>query len=76
MTPNPDAKPELYALDLSNAVWRKSPLSQTNSDCLEYTDLPGGGKAIRDSKNPHFQPLCFDGAEWDAFKRGVQEGLV
>ncbi|MCX4745544.1 DUF397 domain-containing protein [Kitasatospora sp. NBC_01287] len=76
MSTDPEVKAELYALNLSNAVWRKSPLSQDNRDCLEYTDLPGGGTAIRDSKNPHLPALRFNAEEWAAFVGGAKQGLL
>ncbi|WP_063726120.1 DUF397 domain-containing protein, partial [Streptomyces monomycini] len=54
---NPHDKDDLYALDLSGATWRKSPFSNGGEHCVEVTDLPGGGIALRDSKNPDRAPL-------------------
>ncbi|QMU68737.1 DUF397 domain-containing protein [Streptacidiphilus sp. P02-A3a] len=67
-------KAELYSYDLSAATWRKSSASGAENNCVEITDLPGGGVAVRDSKNPAHHPLRFDAAEWAAFRQGVLTG--
>jgi hypothetical protein len=72
VTPNP--KSELYAVDLTDAKWRKSPASNGGEGCVEITDLPGGGVAVRDSKNPSFPALRYTAEEWDAFRKGVAAG--
>jgi hypothetical protein len=43
--------------------------------CVAVRLLPGGGAAVRHSKDPA-QPaiLTFDPREWDAFVRGVKAG--
>ncbi|WP_326801889.1 DUF397 domain-containing protein [Streptomyces sp. NBC_01788] len=69
-----DAKAELYAYDLSTAIWRKSSASGAEHDCVEVTDLPGGGKAVRDSKRPEAEPLRYTASEWTAFRAGVISG--
>ncbi|WP_129838004.1 DUF397 domain-containing protein [Streptomyces sp. RFCAC02] len=73
---NPNTKDDLYAIDLSSATWRKSPLSNGPEQCVEITDLPGGGIAIRDSKNPEREALRYTADEWHAFKTGLAEGLL
>jgi hypothetical protein len=51
--------------------WRKS--SRCKLDyCVEVADLPGGGAAVRDSKNPFGPVLRFTPAEWKAFLAGVR----
>lgn len=72
MTPN--SKEDLYAVDLSAAAWRKSSFSNGGEHCIEITDLPGGGVALRDSKNPGFPALRYTAEEWDAFRKGVVAG--
>lgn len=67
-------KDDLYAIDLSAAKWRKSRYSNAGNQCVEITDLPGGGVAIRDSKNPAFPALRYTAKEWDAFRKGVLTG--
>ncbi|MEV8394386.1 MULTISPECIES: DUF397 domain-containing protein [unclassified Streptomyces] len=69
-----DTKAELYAHDLSAASWRKSSASGAEHDCVEIAELPGGGRAIRDSKNPGLEPLRFTASEWAAFHIGVVTG--
>ncbi|RLV08512.1 DUF397 domain-containing protein [Streptomyces griseocarneus] len=71
-----DRKEDLYALDLSGASWRKSPDSNGGQSCVEITDLPHGGMAIRDSKNPHRPDLRYTADEWEAFRAGIINGTL
>jgi len=70
------AKADLYAHDLTDAVWRKSPHSAGEGQCVEITDLPGGGIALRDSRNPHLPALRYTAEEWSAFRQGVIDGAL
>ena len=55
--------------------WRKSSYSGAENACVEVADLPdGGGRAVRDSKNPTGPALMFTAAEWVAFTAGVRAG--
>lgn len=65
---------ELYALDLSGLAWRKATASGAENNCVEVVDLPGGGKAVRDSKRPDLTPMRYTAAEWAAFRTGVLAG--
>jgi hypothetical protein len=67
-------KAELYAHDLTAAIWRKGSASGAEHDCVEVAQLPGGAKAVRDSKNPGRQPLRFTASGWAAFRDGVVAG--
>jgi len=58
----------------SSLVWRKSSVSAQNGACVEVAALPGGGMAVRDSKDPHGPRLRFTEAEWSAFTAGVAAG--
>ena len=58
----------------STLVWRKSSASAYNGQCVEVAALPGGGVAVRDSKDPDGPRLRFTAAEWSAFKTGVAAG--
>ena len=55
-------------------TWIKSSLSFSNGNCVEVARLPGGGKAVRNSKDPTGPVLRFTRAEWDAFVSGVRNG--
>ena len=72
----PSRKDDLYAIDLSDAVWRKSSYSNGGEQCVEIADLPGGGVAVRDSKNPSFPALRYTADEWAAFRQGVINNLM
>jgi hypothetical protein len=61
--------------NLTGAQWRKSSYSNGNGgDCVEIADLNGGGRAVRDSKNPTGPALTFTAAQWAAFTAGVRAG--
>lgn len=55
--------------------WRKSSYSgNQGGNCVEVAELPDGGTAVRDSKNPDGPTLHFTPSEWDAFTAGVKDG--
>ncbi|MFD9504808.1 DUF397 domain-containing protein [Streptomyces sp. NPDC060035] len=66
-----DRKTQLYSMDLTEVIWRKSSASAGEHECVEVAELPDGGRAVRDSKNPGRAPLCFTASEWAAFRTGV-----
>ncbi|MFC5665182.1 DUF397 domain-containing protein [Kitasatospora misakiensis] len=76
MSSTPEPKADLYALDLTAAARRKSPLSTDNNACVELADLPGGGMAVFDSKRPDLPALRYTKEEWEAFKEGIVQGLL
>ncbi|MEU7858010.1 MULTISPECIES: DUF397 domain-containing protein [Nonomuraea] len=55
-------------------VWRKSRFSNASGDCVEVATLPGGGAAVRDSKDPQGLHLRFSASEWVAFVDGAKAG--
>ena len=62
-------------MDLTGVIWWKSKRSNgSGGDCVEVADLPGGSRAVRDSKNPTGTALMFAAAEWVAFTAGVRAG--
>ncbi|MFI7337048.1 DUF397 domain-containing protein [Streptomyces sp. NPDC050085] len=67
-------KAELYALDLTDADWTKSSFSAGENDCVEITVLPGGGRAVRDSKHPEREALRYTATEWAAFRQAMIAG--
>ncbi|MEU4231559.1 DUF397 domain-containing protein [Nonomuraea sp. NPDC026600] len=59
----------------SGLIWRKaSHSSAEGQNCVEVATLPGGGRAIRDSKDPDGPMLSFTPGEWDAFIKGAKDG--
>lgn len=61
--------------DQAPATWRKSTFSSSaGANCVEVLDLPGGGRAVRDSKNRDGEVLRFTESEWTAFTAGVHAG--
>jgi len=65
-------------IDTGRLAWRKGKRSNGGGgNCVEVADLPDGGLAIRDSKNPDSPALLFTPAERAAFRLGVmEEGLL
>ena len=60
--------------ELKNAVWRKSPLSDGQGNCVQIASLSSGRVAVRDSKDPDGPALVFTNPEWKAFTGGVKDG--
>jgi hypothetical protein len=54
--------------------WRKSSYSGSTNDCVETADLPAGGRAVRDSKNPDDGFFRVTAGEWAAFIQSVKAG--
>ncbi|WP_308250247.1 DUF397 domain-containing protein [Sphaerisporangium fuscum] len=71
-----EPKIDIYAYDLFEARWRKSSASAAENDCVEIADLPGGARAIRDSKNPSGGVLRTTASEWKALRVGIQTGAL
>jgi hypothetical protein len=59
--------------ELSDLHWFKSSASAAGN-CVEVAHLPGGGVAVRDSKNRHQAPHVYTRPEWEAFLSGVRNG--
>lgn len=69
-----DMRDGMPATDLHDANWRKSHRSNSQGDCVELADLPGGMIAVRNSRHPGGPALIYTRAEIDAFIRGAQDG--
>lgn len=61
---------------LSNARWRKSSRSNGQRNCVEVTDLDGGARAVRDSKNSTGPALIVTATEWSAFTASLRTGTL
>ena len=60
--------------DTASVTWRTSSHSNDLDTCIEVAGLAGGGRAVRDSKDPRGAVLMFTAAEWTAFVGGVRDG--
>ncbi|MGH3803124.1 MAG: DUF397 domain-containing protein, partial [Pseudonocardiaceae bacterium] len=56
---------------LADATYQKSTHSTSTGNCVEVAALPGGHRAIRDSKHPTGPALTFTAAEWIVFTVGL-----
>ena len=69
---------ELYngmpASRLRGVQWRKSARSSAQGNCVEAARLPGGGIAVRNSRDPQGPVLVFTKGEARAFVEGVKDG--
>ncbi|WP_106399903.1 DUF397 domain-containing protein [Actinocorallia populi] len=52
-------------------IWRKSSHSGSGDQCVEVAALPGGGRAIRDSKHPGLPSLTLSSVSFANFVQGV-----
>jgi hypothetical protein len=55
-------------------AWFKSSFSANGQSCVECARLPGGGMAVRDTKDPDGPTLIFTSEDWEAFTRGIRAG--
>ncbi|MGH8601736.1 MAG: DUF397 domain-containing protein [Gammaproteobacteria bacterium] len=59
---------------LTDATYTKSTRSTGTGNCVEVAALPGGHRAVRDSKHPSGPALMFTAAEWTAFTTSLRTG--
>lgn len=59
---------------LPGLTWKKSQRSGPQGNCVEIARLPGGGIAMRNSRDPQGPALVFTYAEMVAFVGGAQDG--
>ncbi|WP_411140946.1 DUF397 domain-containing protein [Streptomyces sp. x-80] len=60
------------ASSIPNVVWKKSRKTMEEGDCVETAALPGGGVAIRNSREPDGPALVYTRKEMIAFIDGVK----
>jgi len=62
------------APQLGDVVWIKSSRSGPQGNCVELAELPDGGVAVRNSRDPHGPALIYSRAEVAALVLGVKDG--
>jgi hypothetical protein len=60
--------------DLKHVKWRKPSRSGAGNTCVEIAELPDGGAAVRDSKDPTGPALAVSRAQWAAFVGAISRG--
>jgi Domain of unknown function (DUF397) len=56
-------------------TWKKSSYSGSEGNCVEVAKLPGGGRAVRDSKNTAGPALRFGSGPWREFVAMLKQPL-
>jgi hypothetical protein len=54
--------------------WQKSGRSNPSGNCVEMAPLPGGGVAVRNSRDPEGPALIYTAEEIAAFIGGARDG--
>ncbi len=62
------------ASQLPGLVWQKSHRSNPSGNCVEMAGLPGGGIAVRNSRDPEGPALIYTRDEISAFIAGARDG--
>jgi hypothetical protein len=58
----------------AGVAWRKSSSCTGNATCVEVAQLPDGGFAMRDGKDPGKPHLAFGASPWAEFLAAVRAG--
>ncbi|MFD6336163.1 DUF397 domain-containing protein [Streptomyces sp. NPDC060131] len=66
-------KPYIESVSAAGLEWVRSSYSGANGNCVEVAVPSGGGRVVRDSKNPGGPVLLFSADGWQAFVRGAKE---
>ncbi|MEU9146575.1 DUF397 domain-containing protein [Streptomyces sp. NPDC048349] len=59
---------------IEGVVWVKSGRSAADGNCVEVAGLPGGGAAVRNSRDLRGPVLFYTSGEFAAFVQGVKDG--
>lgn len=59
---------------LRGLSWQKSRRSNSQGNCVEMAQLPGGDVAVRNSRFPDGPALVYTRAEIEALINGVKDG--
>jgi hypothetical protein len=59
-------------VELPQLTWFKSSRSSANGQCITCARLPGGGMAVKDSKDPEGHALLFPADRWHAFTEEIK----
>lgn len=62
------------AVELEGVAWRKSGRSNSQGNCVEVAELPGGNVAVRNSRHPGGPALIYTQAEMAALILGAKDG--
>jgi hypothetical protein len=58
----------------ASLTWRKASMCPSGSTCVEVAGLPGGGAAMRDSKDAASPVLAFRPESWATFLSAIRAG--
>lgn len=65
----------IQASQIHDAVWVRSTYSgASGGNCVEVAALPGGGAAVRNSRDPEGPALVYTSEELTAFVAGAKDG--
>jgi Domain of unknown function (DUF397) len=62
------------ALTQDGAQWQKSRRSNSQGNCVEMAELPGGSIAVRNSRDPEGPALIYTRPEIEALILGAKDG--
>ena len=62
------------ATTINGARWQKSRHSNSQGNCVEMAELPGGSIAVRNSRHPEGPALIYTRPEIEALIQGAKDG--
>jgi Domain of unknown function (DUF397) len=62
------------ATKIYGARWQKSRRSNSQGNCVEMAELPGGSVAVRNSRHPEGPALIYTRLEIEALILGAKDG--